>query len=123
MTDEVQKVEVDEMNRPTLPSRCHAVRIDRAVLLHVTESRQTIVMEIARTTIVVIEIDEDVAIIDATDQDDPDDDGDEPSNDSASDNNELVRSRKRLCIKLQKFDGNLGGNLGGHTFRIVRRTI
>ena len=42
--------------------------------------------------------------------DDPDDGdgGDEPSNDSASDENELdpaVRSRKRLCIKLQKFDG------------------
>ena len=35
MTDEAQKVEVDEMNRQTLPSRCHAVRIDRGMLFHV----------------------------------------------------------------------------------------
>jgi len=47
---------------------------------------------------------------DPSSDDDPDDGdgGDEPSNDSASDENELdpaVRSRKRLCIKLQKFDG------------------
>ena len=57
MTDEVQKVEVDEMNRPILASHCHAVRIDRAILLiaDVTEYRQTIVTKIARTTIVVIE--------------------------------------------------------------------
>jgi len=43
-----------------------------------------------------------------SDDDDPDDGGDEPSNDSASDDNELdpaMRARKRLCIKLQKFDG------------------
>jgi len=60
------------MNRPILPSHCHAVRIDRAVLLHevdVTEYRQTIATEIARTTIVAIEIDEGVVIIDAIDQD------------------------------------------------------
>jgi len=72
MTDEVQKVDVGEMNRPILPSHCHAVRIDRAVLLHIaggTESRQTIVTEIARTMIVVIEIAVDLATIDANDQD------------------------------------------------------
>ena len=72
MTDEVQKVEVDEVNRPTLPSHCRADRIVRAILLHiadVTEYRQTIVMEIARTTIVVTEIAGDVATIDAIDQD------------------------------------------------------
>ena len=72
MTDEVQKVEVDEMNRQILPSHCHVVRIDRGVLLHVvdeTEYRQTIVTEIARTTIVVTEIAVDVATIDAIDQD------------------------------------------------------
>ena len=72
MTDEVQKVEVDEMNRPILPSHCRVARIDRGVLLHaadVTEYRQTIVTEIARTTIVVTEIAVDVATIDAIDQD------------------------------------------------------
>ena len=72
MTDEVQNVEVDEMNRPILASHCHAVRIDRAILLliaDVTEYRQTIVTEIARTTIVVIEIAVDGTIIDAIDQD------------------------------------------------------
>jgi len=95
MTDELQKVETDEMNHPILPSHCHVVNIDHGVLLHiadVTKYPQTIVMEIARTTIVVIEIAEDVAIIDAIDQDEdktlfddnPEDgDGDdEPINDS-----------------------------------------
>jgi len=38
------------------------------------------------------------------DDSDVDDGGDGPINDSASEDNE-VRSRKRLCIKLQKFDG------------------
>ena len=72
MTDEVQKIEVDEMIRQILLSHCHAVKIDRAVLLHVadvTEYRRTIVTEIARTTIVVTEIAVDVATIDAIDQD------------------------------------------------------
>ena len=113
MTDEVQKVEVDEMNRPILASHCHAVRIDRAILLiaDVTEYRQTIVTEIARTMIVVTEIaggrsdnrrDRPRRRQDPPTDDDPDDGdgGDEPSNDSASDENGLapaVRSRKRLC--------------------------
>ena len=71
MTDEDQKVEVDEMNRPILESHCHAVRIDRAILLliaGVTESRQTIVTDISRTTIVAIEIAVDLATINANDQ-------------------------------------------------------
>jgi len=71
MTDEVQKVEVDEMSRPILASHCHAVRIDRAILLliaGVTESRQTIVTDISRTTIVAIEIAVDLATINANDQ-------------------------------------------------------
>ena len=120
MTDEVQKVDVGEMNRPILPSHCHAVRIDRAILLliaDVTEYRQNT-------------NDGDSSDDDRRDRNrrgrndnrrdrqrrrqeppsDPDDGdgGDEPSNDSASDENELdpaVRSRKRLFIKLQKFDG------------------
>jgi len=72
MTDEIQKVEVEEMNRAILLNRCHVVRIDRGVLLHaadVTEYPQTTVMDIVRTTIVVIEIAEGVAIIDAIGQD------------------------------------------------------
>jgi len=71
MTDEVQKVEVDDMNRPILQNRCHVVRIDRAILLitGVTESRQTIVTDVARTTIVATEIAVDLGTIDANDQD------------------------------------------------------
>ena len=37
MTDEVQKVEVDEIIRQILLSHCHAVKIDRATLLHVAD--------------------------------------------------------------------------------------
>ena len=103
MTDEVQKVEVDEMNRPTLPSHCRADRIVRAILLHiadVTEYRQMIVTEIARTTIVVTEIarrgpsdnrhERPIRRQDPPSDDGPDDGdgGGEPSNDSASDENE-----------------------------------
>ena len=72
MTDEVWKVEVDGINRQILLSHCHVVRIDRGVLLHtagVVEYLQTIVTEIVQTTIVEIEIAEDVAIIDAIGQD------------------------------------------------------
>jgi len=72
MTDEVQKVEVDEMNRAILLNRCHVVKIDHGVPLRVagvTVYPWTIVMEIARTTIVAIEIAVNLATIDAIDQD------------------------------------------------------
>ena len=106
MRDEVQKVEVNAMNRQILPSHCHAVKIDRAVLLHVadvTEYRRTIVTEIARTTIVVIEIAVDVATIDAIDQDE------DPVSDYVSNYRNLTAPDH--------------GNLGGRTFKIAHGII